>query len=69
MPDRGIPPNNTHLDVCHAVVVEVGRRREPLKAHRTLVRLLSAVDPSVGVQGRGRAEAFSANHAHVRFFT
>lgn len=51
----------------HPMVVQVRAGREPFPAVLALVRLLSRVYPSVGVQAAGCAETFIADHAHVRF--
>ena len=40
--------------MCHLVVVEVAGGGEPLSADAALVRLLTAVDPTVRVQRRRR---------------
>lgn len=55
--------------MCHAMVVEVRGGREPFQTNRTLVRLLSAVNPPVRVQGRRSAESFTANHTDVGLFS
>lgn len=53
----------------HLVVVEVGGRREPLAAGGTLVGLLSAVYPAVGVERRAGGETFAAHLTHVGLLT
>lgn len=59
----------TYLDVCHSVVVQIGAGRKALPTHLALVRFLSGMDPSMGVQWTWRAEPFAAHRAHVRLFT
>ena len=49
----------------HFVVVEVARGREPLATDTALVRLLAAVDATVGVEARRGGEALVADVAHV----
>lgn len=51
------------------MVVQVGRCRESFTANGALVRLLSAVDPAVGVERARRRESFAAHVAHVRLLT
>ena len=58
-----------YLDVGHPMVVEVGRGGESLAADGALVRLLPAVDASVGVERTRRREPFAADVAHVWFLT
>ena len=48
------------------MVVEIARGGEPLPADPALMRLLSGVDPTVGVQARAGGEALAADVAHVR---
>ena len=51
--------------MCHSVVVEIARGGEPLSADPALVRLLSGVDPTVGIQAGAGGEALAAYVAHV----
>jgi len=57
-----------YLDMGHFVVVEVAGSGEPLAADPTLVRLLTAVDSSMGVEAGRGGESLVANVAHVRTF-
>ena len=55
----------TNLDMCHPVVVEVGASSKAFAAGFTLVRLLSSVNSSVGVQRGAGGESFLAEVTNI----
>ena len=53
----------------HSMVVEIGTGCKSLPTMLALMRLLSRMDSSMGVQAAGSTEAFVADHTYVWLFT
>ena len=53
-------------NMCHFVIVKIGRGCKGLATHLTLMWLLSCVDPPVRVQAGAGAEPLVANVTHMR---
>ena len=58
--------SDTYPHVGHLVIVQVGGGSERFTAHLALVRLLSCVDPPVGVEAGAGGEPFVTNITNMR---
>lgn len=58
-----------YLYVSHPMIIKVGWSRESFPANRTLMWFLATMNSSMSIQRAGSGKPFSANIAHMRFFT